>query len=1489
MGMVVPIICLLILISLIITNIHTLIASEELKWGSEKSIKELGIEIKVPKIPPEVKYEIKKVVITTSPKECKHYKIGNYDLIYIEGAAYHKVPGEPQLPVKTITVKLPRNVKVLGIAITDGTYVDILNKLNIIPAPKPLTWHNNEEVGKYYRRLRIPKKEIYEMKTYFPGKFFKYFIGRDNEYTYIFIKLYPIQYIPKLKKAVLVTKLELAVYYTKAERSKSKAVWSFAGFSSASTSLTNAKHIIITPEEFKTYAEALASLHNYKGIPTSVVTTEWIFTNYVEVEDPSLTGYKDCPGIEGCEKIKNYNYTLAKRIIAFLRDSDAHPNLKYITILGTAIKVPPSYYVYIYWRYTYDNWIPTDYFYASPDYDLVPNYAVARIPINNTRQAEFIANKIVKYVQELDKDSSWFYNVAVAGGQTFSTTWHEGELVATHVVNNYLSGMRVEKLYASERKFSKANLMKTLQGDYGILYILTHGSGYGIGHEIVYTQGEDYPAITVEDLLFYLETNYRVPILITPACMSGAWDLNVLEPDNIVMYYNKLSFAEALLLSRAGGIAYIGSSRVALHWAERTVTNGEVELTMLDDMTALTAYVLEAYRNGTTVLAELGREAIMKYLQVNYAGTEYDNVTIYEFIILGGAALKIPPYMNVTSHYEKPTITFSNTDGTHYRLDFWGFFGTYPYYYIRDYNFGTAKISLTATSNTTNIKVTVLDVLTQSVILEKENTRSITFTCDRETMYLVRASVPDGKEARVYVLCLEPLDGADVLVVNDEPQYEYWIYDDYSRYYLDIIEELGYDYNYISITVRGEIYYDNVEEWKQEIQYYPIVIWIGGRDGDLGSYEVEVLKHYLTNRSGNLVLIGQYIIESLHYWYPKFLNNYLYIDWYDNEWYPEYVIGVSGDPIGDDLILGLIEGEGADNIYDPDIITILNTTYVKPILNYTSKEIAGVRIWTPNYRAVVLGFSIEAINKTSDRKELIRRILEWIYTPIQAGYAKANHLWTWVEFPKPFKEKPVVIAKIASEYGPDPAHVDIKGVNETGFWVRVEEDDTYDGWHTYEDIAWIAIEPGIYKRHGLTIIAETFKANHEWTWHKYPVQFRQKPIVVAEIMSEYGLDNCHIDVKGVNETGFYARVEEDLQRDGWHVYEDVAYIAIEPGLYYVNGYEIVAGKITTNQEWGIVNFVTKFVDKPVIIAEIMTENGIQNAYADLAEPTYKGFKVRVEEEPELDNIHVDEYIGYIAIGNVPLLDLGVVSVNHEWHRFNFKVIFPEEPVLVAQIISEYGSDNSHIDVRNVNRTSFEVRIEEDLQCDGIHVYENIAYLAILPGIYRLGNGTLVAKYELVNHEWRKVEFPVKFNVKPILIAIVMSENEADNAHIDIKDVNETGFYVRIEEDSSCDGVHTYEYVGYIAMEPTLYKASDLTIIAGKTLTNHSWRMVYYPVILPEDPVLIAQIVTELGIQNCHIDIAQVTEVGFKVRVEEEVELDGWHVYEEVDYLAIIRN
>jgi len=144
--------------------------------------------------------------------KCRIHPIkGDYVIVKIDDLKLDMKPGEPQLPIKTYTLRLPKNARIIDVRAIKGSYREIQEKLLIAPVPIPPTWTKEGE-GNKLPELN-PNKEVYEVDTLFPGKFIDYTIGSDGEDKILLIKIYPVQYIPKEQRVIIITDSIIKIYY----------------------------------------------------------------------------------------------------------------------------------------------------------------------------------------------------------------------------------------------------------------------------------------------------------------------------------------------------------------------------------------------------------------------------------------------------------------------------------------------------------------------------------------------------------------------------------------------------------------------------------------------------------------------------------------------------------------------------------------------------------------------------------------------------------------------------------------------------------------------------------------------------------------------------------------------------------------------------------------------------------------------------------------------------------------------------------------------------------------------------------------------------------------------------------------------------------------------------------------------------------------------------------------------------------------------------
>lgn len=194
----------------------------------------------------------------------KIYQMGDYVYLKVGDLKPSIAPGEPMLPMKTIIVELPKGACIKGVFVKEGSYIEIKEKLKIVPTPQPVSW-SDIEMGKM-----VPNETIYNSNKYFPGKALSYEVGEDNSVAYLFIRFFPVQYIPSQKRAILVTDAEIEIRYTVEEFSYGYS------FDAGENPTHFGENLIITTQDLFEEASRLEDFHDDE-VPTDVVSTTWIY------------------------------------------------------------------------------------------------------------------------------------------------------------------------------------------------------------------------------------------------------------------------------------------------------------------------------------------------------------------------------------------------------------------------------------------------------------------------------------------------------------------------------------------------------------------------------------------------------------------------------------------------------------------------------------------------------------------------------------------------------------------------------------------------------------------------------------------------------------------------------------------------------------------------------------------------------------------------------------------------------------------------------------------------------------------------------------------------------------------------------------------------------------------------------------------------------------------------------------------------------------
>ncbi|KXK27072.1 MAG: Subtilisin DY [candidate division WS6 bacterium OLB20] len=440
--------------------------------------------------------------------------------------------------------------------------------------------------------------------------------------------------------------------------------------------------------------------------------------------------------------------------------------------------------------------------------------------------------------------------------------------------------------------------------------------------------------------------------------------------------------------------------------------------------------------------------------------------------------------------------------------------------------------------------------------------------------------------------------------------------------------------------------------------------------------------------------------------------------------------------------------------------------------------------------------------------------------------------WKTVNFSTSFSTPPVVIANVSDEYGSDMVYVEVRNVTTGSFEVLLRENTRtgYNNLHTPEEVSWFAVQNSTDEIQVGTVDIERNLSGFNpdgWIWVDFPVAFATTPDVYVTAQEQAGGDLEYADIRNVSTTRFQIRMEEAPGYDGNHWPETYGWVAMES----YSGADRSGTLSAVNHNWQTVTFSPALTYLPAVIAEIQSENGGDSAQVDIRNLSSTGFQIRVEEDPlYYDPFHANEQIKWFAIEQTPDLSylLGTTSVTHNKNTVVFDKPFPVTPAIIADIQTENGGDTSEVDIHQVWRGAFTLRIEEDPKLwDGGHTAETVGYLAY-PLMDTADNQEIYSGTEFgftsANQNWVPVTFESSFSSVPKIFATIQTEFGSDTAEVDIRNITQTGFEVRVEEDvfAGWDGNHAFERIAWAAFETPFNGDAGLVSLELTGIGNNRW-------------------------------------------------------------------
>ncbi|TES93360.1 MAG: T9SS type A sorting domain-containing protein [Candidatus Cloacimonadota bacterium] len=185
------------------------------------------------------------------------------------------------------------------------------------------------------------------------------------------------------------------------------------------------------------------------------------------------------------------------------------------------------------------------------------------------------------------------------------------------------------------------------------------------------------------------------------------------------------------------------------------------------------------------------------------------------------------------------------------------------------------------------------------------------------------------------------------------------------------------------------------------------IIWFSG-DSDSNTVSVveqDSLVSFL-NGGGNLFLTGQNIAEELTG--SVLLDNYVHSD-FDANTDANILLGVSGDPIGNDINVYIVGGVPNNQVSQEILLPLAGADSA---FTYLGGGTGAVRYDSGSYKTLLFGFGFEAINSAgtfASRQTVMERVLNWfgIETGDEetANYQFSISNYQFSVYPNPFREK----------------------------------------------------------------------------------------------------------------------------------------------------------------------------------------------------------------------------------------------------------------------------------------------------------------------------------------------------------------------------------------------------------------------------------------------------------------------------------------------------
>jgi hypothetical protein len=488
-----------------------------------------------------------------SEEQLQFNRVGEYDLVKLNDAAYLVEIGKPQLPLLELRVALPAGMRAEEIEIVSSEQRELPGSYNILPAQSPLP------VSRYNDQIEFQPADpgVYNSSEPFPAEIA--LLGDQADLAgqgLAVIRLTPLQYLPAEQRLILSTSVTIRITgsdgyvcgdYLSAAASK-RTVRTYETILREMVVNANAvqivssdaiaksrtlpiggpfDHLVITTADLEDDFADLVFWHNRKGVRDTVITVDYIYANYA--------------GADNQDKIR-----------AFVADAYNVWGTAYILIGGEHSQVPFKYKSYV------SESIPSDQYYADFDNDWVIEVMVGRVTTTNATEVARFTEKLLKY--ETNPPSLGYTLDAALVGMDLTVafdppyyTLTAGEELKNFIDTTYFpSRFNVNGIYDSQSSNHRSAFISALNAGTHLINHCDHSyttvMGVGDRNHGWYIGNSDVDALTNDG---------ELSVIFSLGCHPNEMDYNDCIAERFVIH-NDLQGAVAFTGNTRSGWFYVG-------------------------------------------------------------------------------------------------------------------------------------------------------------------------------------------------------------------------------------------------------------------------------------------------------------------------------------------------------------------------------------------------------------------------------------------------------------------------------------------------------------------------------------------------------------------------------------------------------------------------------------------------------------------------------------------------------------------------------------------------------------------------------------------------------------------------------------------------------------------------------------------------------------------------------------------------------------------